>query len=88
MLDAGEELLRPALRRMAGLRDYYVALDASAGVMVNISVWDTLEHAQAMATLPEMLAQRDRFLAAGVQFEPILNHDILWQIDTRDVEAN
>jgi heme-degrading monooxygenase HmoA len=81
LLREGEGALRPALAAMPGLIDYYVAIESDAGVMVNVSVWDTLDHAQAMSTLPEMLAQRDTFLAEDVQFEPILNHEVLWSID-------
>jgi hypothetical protein len=33
-----------------------------------------------MGRLPEMLAQRPILEAAGVAFEPITNHEILWSI--------
>ncbi len=49
--------------------------------MINVSVWDTLEHAQAMATLPEMTALGKEFTALGAEFErPIVNYSSLWQI--------
>jgi len=81
LLREGEATLVPALRAMDGLLDYYVALDSAAGVMVNISVWDSLDHAEAMSSLPEMQAQRDIFLGKDVQFEPILNREMIWHLD-------
>jgi hypothetical protein len=37
--------------------------------MLNVSVWDTLEHAQAMGSLPEMAALAKEFSGLGVEFE-------------------
>ena len=49
--------------------------------MVNVSVWDTLEHAQAMSSLAEMSALAQEYMALGVEFErPIANYPILWQL--------
>jgi hypothetical protein len=49
--------------------------------MINVSTWDTLEHAQAMATLSEMAALAQEFGALGVEFErPIANYPVLWQL--------
>jgi hypothetical protein len=49
--------------------------------MINVSVWDTLEHAQAMGSLPEMAALAGEFVALGVEFErPIANYPVLWQL--------
>jgi hypothetical protein len=44
-------------------------------------MWDTLEHAQAMATLSEMAALAREFTALGLEFErPIANYSVLWQL--------
>jgi hypothetical protein len=49
--------------------------------MVNVSVWDSLEHAQAMTTLAAMGALAKEFIALGVEFErPIVNYPTLWHI--------
>jgi hypothetical protein len=79
-LAASEVTLRPAIEAMPGLVHYYVAIDRAQGQLTNVSVWDTLEHAQAMADLAAMLAQRPILEAAGVTFERITNHDVLWSI--------
>jgi hypothetical protein len=79
-LAASEPPLRAALEAMPGLVHYYVAIDRSISQLTNTSVWDTLEHAVAMSSLPEMLAQRPVMEAAGVTFEPITNHETLWTI--------
>jgi hypothetical protein len=65
---------------MPGLIHYYVAIDRTEGQLTNVSVWDTLEHAQAMSQLQAMLDQRPILEAAGVTFEKITNHDTLWTI--------
>ena len=59
---------------------YYVAIDRVEGQLTNVSVWDSLEHAQAMSQLPEMLAQRPILESAGVTFDVITNNDVLWSI--------
>jgi quinol monooxygenase YgiN len=79
-LAASELALRDALTAMPGMIHYYVSIDRDAGQLVNVSVWDTMEHATAMSQLAEMLAQRPVMEAAGVTFHPITNHDTLWSI--------
>ena len=79
-LAASEVTLRPAIEAMPGLVHYYVAIDRAQGQLTNVSVWDTLEHARAMADLAAMLAQRPILEAAGVTFERITDHDVLWSI--------
>ena len=49
--------------------------------MTNVSVWDTLEDAQQMASLREMLDLAGTFAELGVQFDrPITNHETLWTL--------
>lgn len=80
MAEAGKTLI-PALHRLPGCLSYYAATDEASSTMVNVSVWDTLEHAQAMATLPEMAALAREFVALGAEFErPIINYPALWQL--------
>lgn len=80
MADAGRVLI-PAIQRLPGCLSYYAATDEASSTMINVSVWDTLEHAQAMATLPEMAALAQEFIALGAQFErPIVNYRSLWQL--------
>lgn len=80
-LDASSSSLVPAIRAMPGCLSYYVGLDQSSSTMVNVSIWDTLEHAQAMGSLPQMAALAKEFIALGVEFErPIVNYPVLWQL--------
>jgi hypothetical protein len=80
LLNNGEKILHPAISKLTGNAAYYVAIDKEKGYMTNTSLWQTLDDAMQMARLPEMLAQRDIFLAAGVAFLPITNHEVLWQL--------
>jgi quinol monooxygenase YgiN len=80
MTEAGKKLI-PAIKALPGCLSYYAATDEMSSTMVNVSIWDTLEHAQAMATLPEMAALAKEFVALGAEFErPIVNYPALWQI--------
>ena len=72
--------LRQPLEALAGLIHYYVGIDRERGSVTNISVWDTLEHAHQMDTLPAMLSQRPILEGAGVVFESISNHETLWTV--------
>jgi quinol monooxygenase YgiN len=73
--------LVPAITALEGCVSYYAGTDEGSSTMVNVSVWDTLAHAQAMAALAPMLALAQEFIALGVQFErPIINYPALWQI--------
>ena len=80
MLRESEQSLVPAIRQLPGIVSYYAGIDGPSGSMVNVSVWDTLEAAQQMATLKEMADLRVHFEAAGIRFEPVVNYDIVWQI--------
>lgn len=80
MADAAHVLI-PVIRRLPGCLSYYAATDEASSTMINVSVWDSLEHAQAMANLPEMAALAKEFIALGAEFErPIVNYQALWQL--------
>jgi quinol monooxygenase YgiN len=73
--------LVPAIKEMEGCISYYVGTDEASATMINVSVWDTLEHAQAMGSLVPMLALAQEFNVLGVEFErPIINYPTLWQL--------
>jgi heme-degrading monooxygenase HmoA len=79
-LAESEHALRGALTKLPGLLHYYAGVDRARGAVINVSVWDSMEHAHQMDTLTEMLAQRPLMEAAGVVFEPITNHETAWTI--------
>ena len=80
MAEAGKTLI-PAIQKLPGCLSYFAATDEDSSTMVNLSVWDTLDHAQAMASLPEMAAMAKEFIALGAEFErPIVNYPSLWQL--------
>jgi hypothetical protein len=75
-----EAVLRPAISKLNGLLRYYVTIDREKGCVTNTSHWQTLDDAKQMSTLSEMLAQRPVLEGKGVVFQPITNHEILWEI--------
>jgi hypothetical protein len=80
LLADSEKALRAPLSHLRGLLHYYVGIDRATGYLTNVSVWESLEAAHQMDTLPAMLAQRPLLEAAGITFEVITNHETLWTI--------
>jgi hypothetical protein len=79
-LRASEGTLRPAISSLPGLIAYYVGIDRDTSAITNTSVWQTRDHAMTMNGLLEMDALRKTFERLGVTFQPIANHDVLWEI--------
>ena len=72
--------LIPAIQRLPGLIHWYAGV-SPAGSIVNISVWDSDEHAAQMDGLKEMaVVARGEMEAVGVGFIPIVNYPINWTI--------
>jgi len=72
--------LIPAIQRLPGLISYFAGASPD-GSMVNVSVWDSNEHAAQMDALKEMMvdARRDAE-AVGVEFINVVNYPIAWTI--------
>lgn len=72
--------LIPAINRLPGLLHYSAAVSPS-GSMVHVSIWDSDEHAQQMGRLKEMIVDaRKDAEAVGVEFTPIVNYPISWNV--------
>ena len=70
------EYIIPALRRLPGLIHFYAGVSPK-GSVVQVSVWDSDEHAAQLDTLKEMVIDGRRDMeAAGVTFSPIVNYPI------------
>ena len=75
------QALVPAIKKLKGLMHYYAGIDKTAGSLMNISVWDSIESAKQMEILPEMAVAGREFIAAGAVFErPIVNYSTVWTI--------
>jgi hypothetical protein len=74
------EYLVPAIQRLPGLIHWYAGVSPE-GSIVNISVWDSDEHAAQMDRLKEMVVDaRGEMDAVGVTFIPIVNYPVSWTI--------
>ena len=74
------EYLVPAITQLPGLLRWYTGVSPD-GSIVNISIWDTDEHAAQMGRLKEMaVVARGEMEAIGVAFKPIVNYPIIWTI--------
>ena len=74
------EYLVPAIGRLPGLIHWYAGVSPE-GSIVNVSVWDSDEHAAQMDRLKEMTVDaRGEAEAAGVTFTPIVNYPVNWTI--------
>jgi hypothetical protein len=81
-LREAENALAPAIGQLPGLIDYYAGIDSSSASMIRVSVWDTQEHAEAMARLPEVIRLRSEFEDAGVEWEPINTYQVTWWVQS------
>jgi hypothetical protein len=76
-----DAVLTPGIRQLAGNIAYYAGIDPVTHTVVNVSVWDSLEHARQMETFQPMREQAAAVAAAGVQLErPIHNFETLWML--------
>jgi quinol monooxygenase YgiN len=79
-LREGGDRLVPHIRRLAGCIHYYAAINRETNTIVNVSVWDSLEHAEQMGTLKAMQDEGVLMRSKGVQFNPIVNYESVWTI--------
>jgi hypothetical protein len=74
------DYLKPAIRKLSGLHDYYVACSPT-GSFTHVSVWESDAAAEQMSRLKEMIVDaRQAAEAAGVTFIPIVNYPVLWTL--------
>ena len=72
------EYLIPAIRRLRGLIHFYSGVSPE-GSIVQVSVWDTDEHAAQLNHLKEMTVDaRGEAEAVGVTFTPIVHYPVGW----------
>lgn len=72
--------LTPAITRLEGLLGYYAGTSPE-GSIVDVSLWDSDEHARQMGQLKEMVVDaRQAAETLGVTFIPIVNHPLSWHI--------
>jgi hypothetical protein len=73
--------LEPGVRAMRGNLGYFAGIDRLNNAMHNVSLWETVEDADQMASFGPMLALAREFVALGVRFQrPILNFETLWSL--------
>jgi quinol monooxygenase YgiN len=75
-----ESVLVPAVRELPGLIDYYAGIDRDSGTMIRVSVWDSSEHAEAIATFPAIVSAKALFESFGVEWEPSVTYDVAWWV--------
>lgn len=74
------EYLIPAIKKLPGLISYYAGTSPD-GSMVNVSVWESDEHADQLSRLKEMIVDaRQACEKAGVGFTTIINYPTDWTI--------
>jgi quinol monooxygenase YgiN len=81
LIESSATTLMPAIKNLRGLFYYQAAVDPITNTVVNVSIWEDVEAAKQMETLPEMLAQRPILEQAGVTFDPIANYEPLWDYE-------
>jgi hypothetical protein len=77
LLLESRDVIWPKQEQLPGYVDGDLGIDRQNGSMLWITFWDTLEHAKALGSLPEMVESNARFKAGGLKFDPIITHEIL-----------
>jgi len=73
--------LEAGIRAMRGNLGYYAGVDRVNNAISNVSIWDSIEAANQMATFQPMLNLAEKFVALGVRFQrPILNFVTVWAL--------
>jgi hypothetical protein len=74
--------LDPGIRTMRGNLGYFVGIDRLNNATHNVSLWESIDDANQMASFQPMLDLAAEFVALGVRFQrPILNCDTLWSLE-------
>jgi quinol monooxygenase YgiN len=68
LLDDSQKTLIPAIRKLKGNRSYHVGIDRENSAMTNMSIWETRDDAQQMASLQAMADLAKIFVDVGVRF--------------------
>ena len=85
-IDEAVEAMRKAetdlvgIKKLKGLRTYFAGVDRIRSQLTNVSVWDSVEHAEQMSSFQAMLDLGKSFAAKGATFlRPIPNFQCLWE---------
>jgi len=70
-------LIWPKQEQLPGYIDGYLGVDRENGTMVWVTLWDSVEHGNALGALPEMKSTNARLQERGVKFEPVATHELL-----------
>ena len=82
LMEEAETALGPGIRAMPGFQDFVSGADRETLSLVNVSYWDTVEHAKQLDHFQPMLELGRRYAELGAQFErPIMNYAPLWRLE-------
>jgi len=70
-------IIWPEQEKLPGYLDGSLGIDRQNGSMIWVTFWDSVEHANALGSLPQMAASNGRFRARGLKFDPISTHEIV-----------
>ena len=85
-IDEAAEVMRKAeqelkgIQKLPGLRTYCAGVDRARSQLTNVSVWDSIGHAEQMSRFQPMLDLGKRFGANRATFLRLIpNFECLWQ---------
>jgi len=86
-IDEAAEAMRRAeaeligIKQLPGLRAFFAGVDRERAQLTNVSVWDSVEHAEQLSTFQPMLDLGKKFAAEvrATFVRPIPNFECLWQ---------
>jgi hypothetical protein len=85
-IDEAAEAMRRAeaeligVKQLTGMHAFFAGVDRERSQLTNVSIWDSVEHAEQMSSFQPMLDLGKTFAAQGATFlRPIPNFQCLWQ---------
>ncbi len=79
LMDYTGQPLGEAIARLPGLISFHSGIDRDRHAVVNVSVWESVQAAEQMATLQPMLDAGAVLARLGVKFvRPVVNASTLW----------
>ena len=77
VLKAAYAEIWPKQEKLPGYFEGYMGIDRVNGAIIWATVWDSVEHGEALGLLPEMVASNKKLRELGLVFEPITSHELM-----------
>ena len=87
-MEKSESILRPGIEALPGLLAFYAGSDQETLSLLNVSIWDSIEHARQLDTFEPMVRLAREFVDEGGRPErPIMHHHMQWSFGPHAIKV-